>query len=140
MQTLGYAEAADVLHLTGAQTAGFASTTVDATSILIRYTYSGDADLNGSVNGDDYFRIDAGFASQAGGFANGDFDYSGHVDADDYFLIDTNYAHQGPVLAAASITAADSPLTIDPITLKRRSDLLFSDIRSPMLLDVPNLV
>ena len=140
LQTLGYAEAADVLHLTGEQTALFASTTVDATSILIRYTYSGDADLNGSVNGDDYFRITAGYASQAGGFANGDFDASGHVDADDYFLIDTTYAHQGPILAAASISAAESPLTIDPITLKRRSDLLFSDIRSPMPLDVLNLV
>src|SRR6185437_16636918 len=111
----------------------------DATSILIRYTYSGDADLNGSVNGDDYFRIDAGYASHAVGFSNGDFDDNGRIDADDYFLIDANYAHQGPVLAAASFTSsfttAESPLTIDPSTRRRRHDLLLADTRSPTLLD-----
>ena len=30
-------------------------------SVLAAYTYAGDADLNGQVNGDDYFYIDFNF-------------------------------------------------------------------------------
>ena len=58
------------------------------------YTYAGDADLNGKLDGDDYFRIDTGFASNATGWVNGDFDYNGHINGDDYFILDRNLGRQ----------------------------------------------
>jgi hypothetical protein len=83
--------------------------TVDVNTILFKYTYNGDADLNGFVNADDYAQIDAGYANRATakGFRNGDFDYSGSINADDYFLIDQAMSSQAsPMSAAASeITA-----------------------------------
>ena len=54
------------------------------------YTYCGDANLDGLINGDDYFRIDNGFFAHLSGFSNGDFNYDGVINADDYFLIDRN--------------------------------------------------
>jgi hypothetical protein len=62
--------------------------------VVARYTYYGDANLDGVVNGMDYTLIDNGFAAQnnAGfvyGWVNGDFNYDGHIDGADYALIDT---------------------------------------------------
>jgi hypothetical protein len=59
--------------------------------VVIRSARPGDANLDGVIDGDDFFMIDSGYTSQAGGYANGDFDYNGRVDADDYFRIDSNY-------------------------------------------------
>jgi hypothetical protein len=73
---------------------------VDANSILVKYTYNGDADLSGKIDSDDYFRIDSGFASKLSGYRDGDFDFNGVVDSDDYFLIDRAFVGQTGVLAA----------------------------------------
>ena len=64
------------------------------TDVVTMYTYAGDADLSGRINGDDYFRIDSGFTAHATGYENGDFNFDGKVDADDYFIIDRNYSRQ----------------------------------------------
>jgi hypothetical protein len=86
----------------------FEGESVDENSILVKYTYNGDADLNGRVNVDDYFAIDLGFANALNGFARGDFNYSGVApDADDYFLIDQAFLGQGAPLA----TSRPRPLT-----------------------------
>jgi hypothetical protein len=83
----------------------------DVNTILIRYTYDGDSDVNGLLDADDYARMDAGYANRAiaKGFYNGDLDYSGTVDSDDYFLIDRASATAsaplgGSVLQAASVS------------------------------------
>ena len=72
------------------------------------YTYAGDADLSGSINGDYYFKIDQGYSAHATGYANGDFNYDGRIDADDYFIIDSNYSRQGAAFTRASPLALDS--------------------------------
>jgi hypothetical protein len=83
---------------------------VDSHAVLVKYTYRGDATLDGRVNIDDYFRIDLGFANQvSGGWRTGDFDYSGGApNGDDYFLIDSAFLQQGVPLggAPASLSAA----------------------------------
>jgi hypothetical protein len=98
----------------------FAGETVNANSILVKYTYNGDANVDGVLNADDYAQIDAGFASQAIGYLNGDFNYSGGApNSDDYFLIDKTFADQGaplggaaaPLAATAEETSAAEPLT-----------------------------
>ena len=87
--------------------------TVDANTILIKYTYNGDADLSGAITADDYALIDAGFANRATakGFRNGDFDYTGSINADDYFLIDQAMSTPGSPLAAAASAEVVAPKT-----------------------------
>jgi hypothetical protein len=99
--TLGYGEASDVRMLSGSQTALFDGFTIDATTVIVKYTYTGDADLSGRVDGDDYFRLDSHLLSAspvAPGWSWGDFDFNRKLDGDDYFLIDSNLARQGVVL------------------------------------------
>src|SRR5437773_11392541 len=58
------------------------------------YTWGGDANLDGLLNGDDYFRIDS-HVNQSGsvfGYHNGDFNYDGAINGDDYFILDSNIA------------------------------------------------
>jgi hypothetical protein len=95
---LGVAEASDALGISGTQTAAFDGQSVDSTSILIKFTYVGDVNLDGQITGDDYFAIDTAYPQNGHGWSNGDFDYSGTIDGDDYFLIDSNFPAQGPPL------------------------------------------
>ena len=80
---------------------------------MVMYTYGGDADLNGVINGDDYFRLDRSVnLAGATGWANGDFNYDGAVNGDDYFIIDSNVNNQSHGSFATS--AAVGGLTIVP--------------------------
>jgi autotransporter-associated beta strand protein len=87
--------ASDSTHLTtlGYRTGGTPLDGVNTTSsdVLLMYTYYGDADLNGTVNGADYQQIDLGFGQHLTGWSNGDFNYDGVVDGSDYSLIDNTY-------------------------------------------------
>jgi fibronectin-binding autotransporter adhesin len=87
---------------------GQSPTTAD---VLVKYTYYGDADLNGVVNGSDYAKIDMGFQMHLTGWLNGDFNYDGVVNGSDYALIDNAYNQQGSGLsqiAKGALLAADS--------------------------------
>ncbi|MBC8105871.1 MAG: hypothetical protein H7Z14_04720, partial [Anaerolineae bacterium] len=95
---LGYAEASDVFT---SFPATFSGQQVDNTTVLIKYTYAGDADLNGIVDFDDYSRIDAGFNNNRTGWVNGDVDYNNIVDFDDYSLIDQAFNTQSGTLRRA---------------------------------------
>ncbi|MGH7179116.1 MAG: hypothetical protein ACREJC_17190, partial [Tepidisphaeraceae bacterium] len=96
--TLGAMEAQDYLDYYGAGTP-FAGQTVDSTMVLVKYTYYGDANFDGTVTLDDYANIDAGFLLNLTGWMFGDFDGSGgKPDLDDYSLIDAAFLTQGAVL------------------------------------------
>ena len=82
---------------------------VAAADVLVGYTYYGDADLNGTVDGADYARIDAGYAGHLTGWANGDFNLDGTVDGSDYTLIDNAFNGQsGRLGASPSIVAVET--------------------------------
>ncbi len=95
LTTLGVGEASDVLGASGGSWDGVS---VDGTTVLVKYTYGGDANLDGVVNGDDYFQIDSGFPASGHGWVNGDFNYDGLINGDDYFMIDSNFPAQGGAL------------------------------------------
>jgi hypothetical protein len=86
------AAASNTTHLTalGAIQASSAGTydgaAVAAGDVIVRYTYYGDANLDGKVDGSDYSLIDAGYASHGklSGWSNGDFNYDGVIDGSDY--------------------------------------------------------
>ena len=70
----------------------------DATSVLVKYTYYGDADLSGQVTLDDFGQFLNGFQNQstvAQTWLNGDFDYSGLVTLDDFGQFLHGFQNQG---------------------------------------------
>jgi hypothetical protein len=69
--------------------------------VLIKYTYSGDADLSGNVTLDDFTMFLAGYqgTSPIGShWMTGDFDYSGLVTLDDFTSFLAGYQQQAAVL------------------------------------------
>ncbi|MEA2710417.1 MAG: hypothetical protein QOF78_3018, partial [Phycisphaerales bacterium] len=95
LTTLAAADASSILGISGFQTALWNGQTVDATTVLVKYTYDGDANLDGIISGDDYSTIDFNVGTSAFGYSNGDFNYDGIISGDDYSTIDFNYAAQG---------------------------------------------
>jgi autotransporter-associated beta strand protein len=82
----------------------FDGQTVTDSDVLVKYTYYGDANLDGTVDGTDYSRIDNGYLMGLTGWYNGDFNYDGVIDGSDYTLIDNAYNQQGASLAASVAT------------------------------------
>jgi hypothetical protein len=96
--TLAVAEARDVIDFAGATTATWGGQTVDQTTVLVKYTYAGDANLDGIVSGDDYSPLDFSILTPgtAASYARGDFNYDGLINGDDYSVIDFGLIAQGP--------------------------------------------
>ena len=96
--------------------ATFGGVAVDASSVLVRYTYWGDMNFDGTVNFDDYDILDYYYwfplpADQMGWWT-GDLDYDGNVDFDDYDKIDYAYWFQGAPLAGDGLGAVPEPATM----------------------------
>jgi hypothetical protein len=89
---VGYAEASDVLGISGSQTALFGGAHVDASSVLVRFTRVGDADLDGVVTFADFQRLEEGLGKPGQGWSGGDFNYDGLVDDADYKVFYVNYS------------------------------------------------
>jgi hypothetical protein len=90
---------------------------VDATSAIIAYTRTGDANLDGLVNDDDVTILGATYAPGVPrpSWALGDFDYNGFVDDDDVTLLGVFYeantvaARGRGVLRDEAFIVADGP-------------------------------
>ena len=73
---------------------GYDFSPIGPTDILVKYTYIGDANVDGQVDSDDFnqflFGFNGGTADEV--WLNGDFDYDGDVNSDDfnYFLLGFN--------------------------------------------------
>jgi autotransporter-associated beta strand protein len=103
---IGYAEAATLLNITGDQTGTFLGQTVDATSILARYTLSGDANLNGAVAFEDLVALAQNYNTTTGEalWTQGDFNHDGNVNFADLVLLAQSYNTSVP--AAGTFPAA----------------------------------
>jgi hypothetical protein len=89
----------------------FRGQAVDATSVLIAYTRTADANLDGLVNDDDVTVLGASYAPGAasGVWALGDFEYNGFIDDDDVTLLGVFYnPSAGPPTAPAFSSAVRS--------------------------------
>lgn len=106
---IAWAEASDLLGLSGAATGSWNGQTVDASALLLKYTYYGDLNFDGKVDGDDYVRIDRALAmGLAAKWLNGDVNYDGLINGGDYALIDGAFVHQGGVLSAEVLAAREA--------------------------------
>jgi hypothetical protein len=81
---LGYGEASNV------GITSFHGFSIDATTVLVKYTYAGDADLNGQVDVADLGRLASAWQS-IGVWTSGDFDYNGSIDVNDLGMLATNW-------------------------------------------------
>ena len=70
----------------------FAGQTINGNSTVVMYTYGGDADMDGDLDGDDYFYLDSNVlqSETVFGWHQGDFNYDGRLNGDDYFILDSN--------------------------------------------------
>ena len=100
----------------------FDGTPVDRNAVLVKYTYFGDTNLDGLIDGTDYALTDNGYNFSLSGWINGDFNFDGSVDGTDYALLDNAYNMQSAPLSAAKpasvqmllATAAEATLAADP--------------------------
>jgi hypothetical protein len=93
----------------------FRGMAVDGTSVLMAYTRTGDANLDGLVNDDDVTIVGASYAPGVlqSSWALGDFDFNSFVDDDDVTLLGAFYDPSAtPITAsAAGATAVPEPAT-----------------------------
>lgn len=80
--------------------ATFFGISVGADDSLVRFTYYGDANGDGLVDGTDYAFTDAGFGPGTT-WVLGDFNYDGATDGTDYAFIDAGFGGQGAPLGAS---------------------------------------
>ncbi|MCY2950438.1 MAG: hypothetical protein NTU53_00475 [Planctomycetota bacterium] len=108
---------------------GLAAVANDQGEVVVKYTWNGDANLDGVVNADDYFQIDSGFISQKKGYYNGDFNYDNTVNADDYFLIDSAFIGQsGPSATSKPDSAVSADMMVQPKARKVAPDGILSHL------------
>jgi hypothetical protein len=98
LRSFGVAEASQALGIAGVQTGVFDGQTVDSSAILVKFTYGGDANLDGKIDVLDYGNIDLNVPLGTNGWFNGDFNYDGKIDVLDYGIIDFNIGIQGAPL------------------------------------------
>jgi hypothetical protein len=114
---------------TGANTGTPLYTTMGTAAVsdgdtLVKYTYYGDTNLDGKVDGSDYSNIDNGFINHLTGWFNGDFNYDGVVDGSDYTLIDNAFNTQGAAFSpAAEIAGQKNTAVSTPAATTTASDL-----------------
>ena len=72
---------------------------VDTTTVIIAYTRTGDATLDGIVNNDDVTVVGASFAPSSGNgvWGTGDFEYNNSIDSDDVTLLGVFYNPTAPL-------------------------------------------
>jgi T5SS/PEP-CTERM-associated repeat protein/autotransporter-associated beta strand protein len=92
----------------------FDGQTVNDGDVLVKYTYYGDALLNGSVSAGDYIQIDNGLEKDLTGWYNGDFNYDGIINGDDYTLIDNAYNSQGIISVTSPVSAPTEMIAVVP--------------------------
>jgi fibronectin-binding autotransporter adhesin len=88
---VGYSEASSALGISGAQTALFRGQTVDATSVLARFTKLGDANLDGAVDFLDLAKLAQNYNTSGTTWGGGDFNYDGTTDFNDLAKLAQSY-------------------------------------------------
>jgi hypothetical protein len=79
----------------------FSGQPVTLHDVLVKYTYTGDGNLDGAVTFDDYAAMDSAFFGLIPnlGWATGDINFDGVINFDDYSVVDQAFFFQGAPLA-----------------------------------------
>ncbi|MDZ4697344.1 MAG: hypothetical protein SGI86_19555 [Deltaproteobacteria bacterium] len=76
---------------------------IDGTTVLLRYTLTGDANLSGNVTLDDFTTLAAFFGLPSQRWATGDFNYDGLVNLDDFTALASNFGLSAVDLPRSSV-------------------------------------
>ena len=88
---------------------------VNQTTLLIRYTAAGDANLDGVVNALDFNALAANFGGGNHTWTRADFNYDGAINTLDFTLLANNF---GAVAASPSLASlAPEPVGLSTIAL-----------------------
>ena len=79
--------------------------TPDTTAVLLRYTYLGDTNIDGTVNFDDLINLAQNYNGTGKTWFNGDSDYNGTVNFDDLIPLAQNYNKSNPTLTAGQLSS-----------------------------------
>ena len=113
--TIGVATAEQVMFLGPTETGVFMGQTVTGASTIAMYTYAGDVNFDGLVDGADYGTLDNWIQFPGtSGYANGDVNYDGVIDGADYGVLDNTIQLQGdpfPGVFSASGSGASANLS-----------------------------
>ena len=97
-----------------------------ATDVLIKYTYYGDTNLDGKIDGSDYSRLDSGFLTSKTGWYNGDLNFDSAIDGSDYTLMDNAFNTQRAALSATVAAQVSNTVTRTAAAAKSASQLVGS--------------
>jgi autotransporter-associated beta strand protein len=92
----------------------FRGVTLDGDAEVLLATFSGDADLNGKVDFNDFLALQNGFGT-SGAWVNGDFNYDGAINFNDFLILQNNFgqgtaaAFSGEQVAAMTAWASSVP-------------------------------
>jgi hypothetical protein len=89
---LGYAESSAVLGPAGGT---FSGVLVDATALLVKYTFNGDANLDGRVDTLDFNALAANFGGTGRNWWQADFNFDGTVDTLDFNFLAAGFGKMG---------------------------------------------
>jgi hypothetical protein len=88
---------------------------VNPSDVLVRYTYYGDANLDGTVDTTDFNDLAANFGGGGKYWSQGDFNFDGAVDTTDFNALAANFSLTLP--AAPLGAAVPEPVTAAAIAL-----------------------
>jgi hypothetical protein len=100
MFALGFAEASAV-----APGGSFAGQNVDATSVVVKFTRYGDANLDGTVNTADFTALAGNFGRTDRLWNNGDLNYDRGVNSSDFTLLAANFGKSVPPPSAPAVAS-----------------------------------
>ena len=116
--TIGVATAEQVLFVGPTETTVVFGQTVTGATTIAMYTYAGDVNFDGLVDGADYGTLDNWIQFPGtDGYANGDVNYDGVIDGADYGVLDNTIQLQGePIPGVFSAFASESSASLSGVT------------------------
>jgi hypothetical protein len=135
-RAVAYGEASEVLGVTGTNTAQWNGQAVDGTSLLVRFTLTGDANLDGRVNFNDLLTLARNYnVVGTGKWTTADFNYDDNINFNDLLLLARNYnaaLPSGPIPGATAGFEAD--LASAFASVPEPSALTAAGVLTPLLL------
>jgi hypothetical protein len=104
LTALGFADAA-TLGITSVE-----DLVISEPSFLVKYTLSGDANLDGMVNALDFNALASHFGASDGNWMLGDFNYDGSITSSDFTALSSNF--NAPLPADSLATLVPEPAAI----------------------------
>jgi autotransporter-associated beta strand protein len=118
---LGYRDNLDVSGSGNAAVLDFAGVSTDSTSVLIRYTYAGDSNLDGAVDIQDLYNLAVHYGDADQVWQHGDFNYDGKVSVADLTCIAINWQAGASVPASQDLGAMLSSLGLPNVSVPEPS-------------------